>query len=134
MRRILAACMGAIVLIAIALCIALAGPLGEVERSLGWNLGTYYVQVDNGKCIPTTKETRRRFGEEMTFEYRLEGVKGDGSTADLSFLTVRKLRDGAYLRLEVRPLLGVRSWEEVVWGEIPEPARAILSEPVPGTG
>ena len=52
----------------------LAGPLGELGSRFGWNFGTYYVQVDNNKCEPTSEDTRQRFGEEMAFEYRLEAV------------------------------------------------------------
>ena len=119
-----------IVLIAAALLFVLAGPLGELGNAFGWNLGTYYVQVDNERCTPTSEETRQRFGEEMVCEYRLEGVRDDGSTASLSFFTTRELRNGAYLRLDVWPLLGVRGWEEVPWDDVPEAARQVLHEPV----
>ena len=40
-------------------------------------------------------------------------------------------RARAYLRCEVWPLLGVRSWEEVAWGAIPGPAQENLSEALP---
>lgn len=116
----------AIALFAAAFLVVLAGPLGELGSRFGWNFGTYYVQVDNDKCEPTSEDARQRFGEEMTFEYRLEGARDDGSTADLSFLTSRELRDGAYIKCDVWPLLGVRSWEEVAWEAIPEPARENL--------
>lgn len=125
---------GAVVLLFVAFLVVLAGPLGELGSRFGWNFGTYYVQVDNDKCEPTSEETRQRFGEEMAFEYRLEGTRGDGSTANLSFLTSRELRDGAYLKCDVWPLLGVRSWEEVAWDAIPEPAQESLPEALPATG
>lgn len=121
----------AIALFAAAFLVVLAGPLGELGSRFGWNFGTYYVQVDNDKCEPTSEDARQRFGEEMTFEYRLEGARDDGSTADLSFLTSRELRDGAYIKCDVWPLLGVRSWEEVAWEAIPEPARENLPEALP---
>lgn len=121
----------AIALFAAAFLVVLAGPLGELGSRFGWNFGTYYVQVDNNNCEPTSEDARQRFGEEMAFEYRLEGVRDDGSAAGLGFLTTRELRDGAYLRCEVWPLLGVRSWEEVAWDAIPEPARENLSEALP---
>ena len=63
----------AIALFAAAFLVVLAGPLGELGGRFGWNFGTYYVQVDNNKCEPTSEDTRQRFGEEMAFEYRLEG-------------------------------------------------------------
>lgn len=125
---------GAVVLLFVAFLVVLAGPLGGLGSRFGWNFGTYYVLVDNDKCKPTSEETRQRFGEEMTFEYRLEGARDDGSTADLSFLTTRELRDGAYLKCDVWPLLGVRSWEEVAWDAIPEPARENLHEALPAAG
>ena len=121
----------AIALFAAAFLVVLAGPLGELGSRFGWNFGTYYVQVDNDKCEPTSEDARQRFGEEMTFEYRLEGARDDGSTADLSFLTSRELRDGAYIKCDVWPLLGVRSWEEVAWEAIPEPARGNLPKALP---
>ena len=127
MKRTAVMAVGAIVLFAAAFLVVLAGPLGELGSRFGWNFGTYYVQVDE----PTSEDARQRFGEEMTFEYRLEGARDDGSTADLSFLTSRELRDGAYLKCDVWPLLGVRSWEEVAWDTIPESARENLPEALP---
>ena len=67
----------------------------------------------------------------MAFEYRLEGARDDGSAAGLSFLTSRELRGGAYIKCDVWPLLGVRSWEEVAWDAIPGPAQENLSEALP---
>lgn len=131
MKRTVAMVIAAIALFAAAFLVVLAGPLGELGSRFGWNFGTYYVQVDNDKCEPTSEDARQRFGEEMTFEYRLEGARDDGSTADLSFLTSRELRDGAYIKCDVWPLLGVRSWEEVAWEAIPEPARENLPEALP---
>lgn len=66
----------AIALFAGAFLVVLAGPLGELGGRFGWNFGTYYVQVDNNKCGTTSEDTRQRFGEEMAFEYRLEGGEG----------------------------------------------------------
>ena len=91
----------AIALFAAAFLVVLAGPLRELGSRFGWNFGTYYVQVDNNKCEPTSENTRQGFGEEMAFEYRLEGAKDDGSAAGLSFLTSRELRDGAYIKCDV---------------------------------
>ena len=46
-----------------------------------------------------------------------------------SFYTERILRDKAYLLLETRPLVGVISWEEVSWDQVPEAAQALLTPP-----
>lgn len=65
----------------------------------------------------------------MCYSYQLEGVTPAGQTTPITLDTERILRDAAYLRLKTRPLVGVVSWEEVQWDEIPEAAQGKLPAP-----
>ena len=65
----------------------------------------------------------------MCYSYQLEGVPPAGQTTPITLDTERILRDAAYLRLKTRPLVGVVSWEEVQWDEIPEAAQGKLPAP-----
>ena len=65
----------------------------------------------------------------MCCSCQLEGVTPAGQTTPITLDTERILRDAAYLRLKTRPLVGVVSWEEVQWDEIPEAAQGKLPAP-----
>lgn len=57
-----------------------------------------------------TTETANSAG---SYGYRLNAYDAGGNTKSLTFKTSRKLWEGAYLKLEVMPIRGVISWEEV---------------------
>lgn len=73
----------------------------------------YYAKIDNNKveALPT-KDT-------MKYEYTLDCYNKMGSKKTLKFKTSRKLREAAYLTLEVRTL-GVHRWEEIEYEELPK--------------
>ena len=73
----------------------------------------YYTQIDNSK-IASIPETGG-----MKYEYTLDCYSENGKKKEIKFKTSRKLKDNAYLKLEVR-VIGVHSWEEVEYNELPK--------------
>lgn len=82
-----------------------------------------YVQTDDNLVQPIEPHGG------MTYSYHLDGATPDGKPAPVTLDTERILRDKAYLLLETRPLVGVISWEEVSWDQVPEAAQALLTPP-----
>lgn len=72
-----------------------------------------YTQIDNSAVA--------RNGSE--YEYTLPAYDESGSEHETTFKASRKLREDAYLKLDVMPIRGVVTWEEVQIEDIPEPAR-----------
>ena len=79
----------------------------------------YYVKVDNTKLKALSEE-------DMKFEYTLDGYNSKGRFKKLTFKTSRKLKEGAYLKLEVMYVRGVINWEEVTFKQIPTKAQTKL--------
>ena len=79
----------------------------------------YYVKVDNTKLKALSEE-------DMKFEYTLDGYNNKGRSKSLTFKTSRKLKEGAYLKLEVMYVRGVINWEEVTFKQIPTKAQTKL--------
>lgn len=77
---------------------------------------TYYTQIDNTKIATITSS------DEMRYEYTLTAYAEDGKPKELKFKTSRELREDAYLMLKVR-ILGVHSWAEVNYDELPRPVK-----------
>jgi len=72
---------------------------------------TYYTKIDNTKVEKiSTKDT-------MKYEYTLDSYNKNGYKKELKFKTRRKLKDAAYLALDVRTL-GVYKWKEVEYNEL----------------
>lgn len=78
-----------------------------------------YVQVDD--AVAAQVDT----GE---YQYELTAYDVDGKSHETTFKASKRLRDGAYLRLEVMPLRGVVNWAEVQLDDIPQPAREALEK------
>ena len=81
----------------------------------------YYTQIDNEK-IQSVSAT-----DEMKYEYTLDCYNENGKKKELKFKTSRELREDAYLLLEVR-VLGVHTWKEVQYSELPEKVQNQYSE------
>ena len=81
----------------------------------------YYAQVDNLHA----SEISPRGG--MYYQYKLPGYDERGRERELTFLTSRLLREGAYLRIRVAPLRGVTEWEEVQIEDMPLETRLVFS-------
>lgn len=110
-------------LIALAIAAAVAAALvGAAGWALYGESGYAYVRIDNAQA----SAIEPRAG--MKCEYRLEAVDASGAKSEMTFQTERELRDGAYLKLETKPLRGVVAWEEQAPEELPDAARTALEE------
>ena len=94
------------VIVAIAVCV-LALYFFENYNSI------YYTQIDN------TKIEKISSSDEMKYEYTLDCYNEKGKKKEVKFKTSRELSEDAFLKLEVKTL-GVHSWEEVQYAELPE--------------
>lgn len=72
----------------------------------------YYTQIDNTK-IKSISAT-----DDMKYEYTLDSYNENGKKKEIKFKTSRKLKESAYLMLEVKTF-GVHSWKEVQANELP---------------
>lgn len=82
--------------------------------------GTYYTQIDNAKVSEQeSKGGVIDFTGGMPYLYTLSCYDEKGDEQELSFGTERKLREGAYLKLNVVPIRGVMDWSEVQFDDLP---------------
>lgn len=70
----------------------------------------YYVQIDNSRVQEEKNE----------YIYSLRTYDAHGRMKDFVFTANKKLREGAYLRLETNTFRGVTYWEEINYGELPQ--------------
>ncbi len=96
-----------IAIIAIALC-------GMLLYKMEFSEDIYYTQIDNTKIENVSSS------DNMKYKYTLKCYKENGKEKEFTFKTSRELREDAYLKLEVRSISGVHSWEEVQYNELPE--------------
>ena len=94
------------VVVAIAICVATLYFFENYES-------VYYTQIDN------TKIEKLSSTDDMKYEYTLDCYNENGKKKELKFKTSRELKEYAFLKLEVKTL-GVHSWEEVQYDELPE--------------
>ena len=55
----------------------------------------------------------------MNYRYSLVVYGTDGGRRSLDLDTSRVLKDGAFIRIEVAPIRGVISWEEMQYKQLP---------------
>ncbi len=96
------------------------GAIGLYQIEFGEEI--YYTQIDN------TKIEKISSSDSMKYKYTLIGYREDGKEKELDFKTTRKLREAAYLELEVKPISGVHSWKEVQYNELPEKVKLNYTE------
>ena len=65
----------------------------------------------------------------MDWSYTLPSYDKDGGEKDITFGVSRELREGAFLRLMVRPGRGVMTWAEVQYDELPPAVQGHYGEP-----
>lgn len=78
----------------------------------------YYVQIDNS-------EVKQLRNDE--YEYNLTAYDAHGKMTKITFKAGKKLREDAYLELDVMLLRGVVNWREVQSDELPLDVRPRLS-------
>lgn len=99
---------------------------------LGKDSGYYYVQIDNSKI----EEGDSRDGVVdlrggMDYYYTLPAYDENGRERSITFGASRQLREGAYLRLTVKPIRGVTEWNEVEYKEMPQAVQGRFSPAPP---
>lgn len=72
----------------------------------------YYTKIDNEKV-------RVVDSGDMRYEYILDSYNENGRLKEVTFKTSRKLKKGAYLKLELMMTRGVKTWEEVPYKKLP---------------
>lgn len=73
----------------------------------------FYSKIDNSRMRELPPN------EDMKYEYTLDCYNKNGRKRELDFKTSRKLKENAYILLEVRSL-GVHKWEEVQYKDLPQ--------------
>ena len=109
-----------IIAVALLVLVLAAGAFVLVDRMENYD-EFFYTKVDNSRV----KEINVRADDEMKYEYSLDCYDENGGKKELKFKTVRELREGAYLSVEVW-FMGVRGWEEVEFEALPERVREKL--------
>lgn len=102
-----------ILVIVLLVVIVVVGSLAFINSS---NKTVYYTIVNNSGVV--SKGTDK-------YEYQLDSYDEQGNKKNISFGTNRLLKENAFLKLEVVPLRGVISWEEVQYDELPEQVKDV---------
>jgi len=80
----------------------------------------YYTQIDNSKIAAVEPDGGViDFSGGMEFAYTLPSYDENGKRKEMTFGTMRELKEGAFLRLKAVPIRGVVEWTEVQYGELP---------------
>ena len=91
----------------------------------------YYTQIDNSKLSRAGGQGAIDLSGNggMDWSYTLPSYDKDGGEKDITFGVSRELREGAFLRLTVRPGRGVMTWAEVQYDELPPAVQGHYGEP-----
>lgn len=81
----------------------------------------YYTKVDNSQVRELSGSS------DMKYEYSLNSYNSSGKKKKQSFKTSRKLKEDAYLQLQVRSF-GVHKWKEVSFEELPEKVQSKIDK------
>lgn len=73
----------------------------------------FYTKIDNSRIRELSSN------EDMKYEYILDCYNENGKKRELSFKISRRLREGAYISLEVKAL-GVHKWKELAYNDLPQ--------------
>ncbi|MCI9057135.1 MAG: YxeA family protein [Oscillospiraceae bacterium] len=90
-----------------------AGTMGMLFQATGENAVSWYGRIDNDLVEPITPHGG------MNYRYSLVVYGADGGRRSLDLDTSRVLKDGAFIRIEVAPIRGVISWEEMQYEQLP---------------
>ena len=90
----------------------------------------YYSQIDNNKIEQTeSKSGVINFSGSMDYSYTLFSYDENGKGKDITFGTSKELKEGAFIRLTVRPIRGVLEWKEVQYDELPAAVQSNYTAP-----
>ncbi len=90
----------------------------------------YYTQIDNGKMEENEKrEGVIDFKGGMPYLYTLDSYDKNGQEEIVTFGSSKKLKEGAFLKLNIAPIRGVTSWEEVKYNDLPPAVKEKYPQP-----
>ncbi len=90
----------------------------------------YYSQIDNNKIEQTeSKSGVINFSGSMDYSYTLFSYDENGKGKDITFGASKELKEGAFIRLTVRPIRGVLEWKEVQYDELPAAVQSNYTAP-----
>ena len=91
----------------------------------------YYTQIDNSRLSRAGGQgiIDLTGNGGMDYSYTLISYDKDGGEKDVTFGVSRELREGAFLRLTVRPGRGVMNWSEVQYDELPSAVQERYTAP-----
>ena len=114
-----------------AVVILLVGFIGCCMWFLSGTGSTYYYsQIDNSKIEQTeSKSGVINFSGSMDYSYTLFSYDENGKGKDITFGTSKELKEGAFIRLTVRPIRGVLEWKEVQYDELPAAVQSNYTAP-----
>lgn len=78
----------------------------------------YFVQIDNSEVQEISPSE---------YKYNLTAYDEHGKMHEVEFTAYKKLREDAYLKLEVMSIRGVVNWEEVQYDDLPLDTRTHLT-------
>ena len=81
----------------------------------------YYTQIDN------TKIQELSGSDDMKYEYTLTAYNKNGKEKEVKFKTIRELREGVYLELDVMQMRGVVDWREVQTDDLPNNVKTAMN-------
>ncbi|MCM1544868.1 MAG: YxeA family protein [Ruminococcus sp.] len=103
---------GKFLIVTVIVAALLCGVVGGVYYWENYDV-FYYAQIDDSKAVELDAV------EDMQYEYTLTCYNEDGKQKELTFKTHKRLKDDAYILLEVRSA-GVHKWEEVQFDNLPQ--------------
>jgi uncharacterized protein (TIGR01655 family) len=90
----------------------------------------YYTQIDNNKIEQGDSNGGViNFHGGMSYSYTLPAYNENGDKKDITFGTSRELKEGAFIRLTVKPVRGVLEWSEVQYDELPVAVQRNYTDP-----
>lgn len=101
---------GVVVVIILGISIAFFSGVGS---------SNYYTQIDNEKVSEIDPHGA------MNYSYTLISYDESGKEKELTFETSKVLTDSAYLCLNVAPIRGVVTWNEVQYEELPDAVKNV---------
>jgi uncharacterized protein (TIGR01655 family) len=115
----------------IAVVIVMIGSVCLCEWFLSETGNTYYyTQIDNNKIEQGDLNGGViNFHGGMSYSYTLLAYNENGGKKDITFGTSRELKEGAFIRLTVKPVRGVLEWNEVQYDELPMAVQRNYTEP-----
>ncbi|MDO4344986.1 MAG: YxeA family protein [Eubacteriales bacterium] len=109
------------VLIGISIMVLLVLGVG-IAIFAGIGGSNYYTKIDNEKVSEIDPHGA------MNYSYTLTAYDESGKEKELTFETGKVLSEGAYLCLEVAPIRGVVTWNEVQYDDLPEAVQVFYAE------